>query len=92
MGVINLPRFLGGAKRPEREPAPDWDSETEAMKCVGEWLATVKSDEGKLRILTYWMWRLKSEDSPRVTEWVDSIAEQSAVMVSRRHGFREDAE
>lgn len=92
MGVIRLPKIFGGGPRPEREPAPNWDNETEAMRCIGEWLATLPDDEAKLRILTYWMWRLKSGHAPKVSEWVDSIAEQSAVAVSRRHGFQEGVE
>lgn len=92
MGVIKLPSFMGGGPRPEREPAKGWDKESEALRCVGEWLSTVDSDEAKLRILTYWMWRLKSGDSPKVTDWVESIAEQSTMMVSKKHGFSEGVE
>jgi hypothetical protein len=92
MSVVQLPRFLGGARRPDREPAPDWDTELSAMRGIGEWLATIPSDEGKLRALSYFMWRLKSGDGPRVEAWVDSIAEQSTMIVSKKHGFKEGVE
>lgn len=44
------------------------------------------------RVLAYFMWRLKSQDRPRLEEWVESVAEQSAVDVSRRYGFKEGVE
>lgn len=87
MSVVRLPRFLGGGPRPEREPAPNWDKETEAMRCVGEWLAYCDDDESRFRVLTHWMWRLKSGKSPNIEAWVDTVAEQSAVELSRRAGF-----
>jgi hypothetical protein len=90
MSVVRLPRFLGGGPRPDREPAPNWDKETEAMRCVGEWLAQLDNDEARFRVLTYWMWRLKSGEAPNISAWVDTVAEQSAVELSRRAGFRED--
>lgn len=92
MSVIRMPKIFGGGPRPEREPAKGWDPETEALKCVGEWLATVPTTEQKLRILSYWMWRLKSQDDPKVEVWVESVAEQSTMMVSKRHGFSEGVE
>lgn len=64
----------------------------QAMQGMEEWLATVPTEEGKLRVLSYFMWRLKSGDSPRVTEWVESIAEQSTMIVSKKHGFSEGVE
>lgn len=91
MSVIRMPRFLGGPDR--RAPSPDWDKETTAMCRIGEWLAGLDGDEAKLRVLTYWMWRLKSNAAPeRIEEWVDSIAEQSAIQVAKRHGFGGSAE
>lgn len=89
MSVVRLPRFLGGGPRPDREPAPNWDKETEVMRCVGEWLAQLDNDEARFRVLTYWMWRLKSGETPNISAWVDTVAEQSAVELSRRAGFRE---
>ena len=62
------------------------------MRGIGEWLATIESDEGKLRALSYFMWRLKSGESPRVDDWVNSIAEQSTMIVSKKHGFKESVE
>ena len=84
--------MFGGTSRPEREPAPDWDSELTAIRGIGEWLATIESNEGKLRALSYFMWRLKSGDDPRVETWIDQIAEQSTMMVSKKHGFTESGE
>ena len=88
MSILPWPRK---AKREEMRPHPDWDFETEAMREIGAWLGQL-SEEAQLRILTYWMWRLKSKDRPNVEHWVESIAEQSAVEVSRRAGFREGVE
>lgn len=91
MAVIAMPRFL---RRPQIEPdkqiAPS--SEMQAMAGIEEWLATVETEEGKLRVLSYFMWRLKSGDSPKITDWVESIAEQSTMMVSKKHGFSEGVE
>jgi hypothetical protein len=92
LSVLRFPRFLGGASRPEKEPAPGWDTELQAMQGIGEWLATIPSDEGKYRALAYFMWRLKSGDTPNITQWVDSIAEQSAVKLAQEHGFKEGVE
>ncbi len=89
MAVI---RKIFGASRPEREPHPDWDVELSAMRGIGEWLATIPTEEGRLRALSYFMWRLKSGDDPRVESWVESIAEQSTMMVSKKHGFSEGVE
>lgn len=75
-------------KRDNLEPAPQWDHETEVLGQIGGWLGQL-SEEAQLRVLTYWMWRLKSKDNPHVENWVESIAEQSAVAVSQRVGFTE---
>jgi hypothetical protein len=92
MAVIKMPKMFGGTSRPEREPAHDWDDELTAMRGIGEWLATIPSQEGKLRALSYFMWRLKSGDDPRVETWMESIAEQSTMTVSKRAGFSEGVE
>ena len=88
MAVIQMPRFLGGARRPKVEPAPDWDHEMYALQGIGEHLASIPTKEGQFRALTYWMWRLKSGDRPNVEDWVDSIAEQSAVKLAGETGFK----
>lgn len=95
MGVIHmLPRFLGGARRPQFEADVELrpDPELQAMIGVGEWLSTLKTEEQKLRVLTVHMWRLKSGDAQRIEDWVHSIAEQSTMIVSKRHGFQESVE
>ena len=89
MAVIKMPRMFGGTSRPEREPAPDWDAELTAMRGIGEWLATIETKEGQFRALSYFMWRLKSGDAPKIEEWVESVAEQSAVKVAQEVGFTE---
>lgn len=91
MAVIQMPKFL---RRPQIAPDKQLSMSTEiqAMAGMEEWLATVESEEGKLRVLSYFMWRLKSGDSPKITEWVESIAEQSTMMVSKKHGFSEGVE
>ena len=33
-----------------------------------------------------------TDDSPKITEWVESIAEHSTMMVSKKHGFAEGVE
>jgi len=91
MAVV-FPKFL---RRPQavdadRSLAPS--PEIMAMSAIEEWLASVPTEEGKLRVLSYFMWRLKSGDSPKITEWVASIAEQSTMMVSKKHGFSEGVE
>lgn len=73
------------------EPAPEWDHELVAMQRIGEWLGQLDEAQ-QLRVLAYFMWRLKSQDRPRLEEWVESVAEQSAVYVSRRYGFKEGVE
>jgi hypothetical protein len=73
------------------EPAQEWDHELVAMQRIGEWLGQL-TEAQQLRVLAYFMWRLKSHDRPRIEEWVESVAEQSAVDVSRRYGFKGDAE
>lgn len=85
--VIRMPRIFGGGPKPDAQPAPDWDLETEVMRCVGEWLAQLPTEEAKFRVLTYWMWRLKSGDTPQISKWVDDVAEQSAVTLAKRSGF-----
>jgi hypothetical protein len=86
-----MPRFL---RRPQVAPDKQlaMSVEMQAMAGMEEWLATVESEEGKLRVLSYFMWRLKSGDSPKITDWVESIAEQSTMMVSKKHGFSEGVE
>lgn len=74
--------------RKDKEAAPDWDKETEALNAVGQWLSTLPTQEQKLRCLAYWMWRLKSNDDPaRIRDWVDATAETSAEIVGGRTGF-----
>ncbi len=85
--ILRLPRFLGGGPRTEKIPADDWDTELLALRSIGEWLATLPTDEARFRALTFWMWRLKSGDSPRITDWVDDFAEQSAAQIAERTGF-----
>ena len=87
MAVIRLPRMFGGGPRPDAQPASDWDQEAEALRCVGEWLAQLPNEEAKFRVLTYWMWRLRSGDTPSIQKWVDDVAEQSAVTLAKRTGF-----
>lgn len=85
--ILRLPRFLGGGPRTEKIPADKWDNEMEVLRSVGEWLAELPDDQARFRALTYWMWRLKSGDSPKVNEWVEDFAEQSAADVAERSGF-----
>jgi hypothetical protein len=79
--------MFGGGPRAERIPAEKWDNEADVLKSVGEWLAMLPDDQAKFRVLTYWMWRLKSGDSPKITEWVEDFAEQSAADIAERTGF-----
>jgi hypothetical protein len=88
MALISWPKRVSKANL---EPAPEWDHELVAMQRIGEWLGQLTEPQ-QLRVLAYFMWRLKSEDRPRLEEWVESVAEQSAVDVSRRYGFKESAE
>ena len=89
--TVLFPKFL---RRPQLEPDKQlaMSAEIQAMSAIEEWLASVPTEEGKLRVLSYFMWRLKSGDSPRITEWVESIAEQSTMIVSKKHGFSEGVE
>ncbi len=89
MAVIRIPRFMGGGPRPAERPIGRRDKEIEAMEGIDEWLSQLSSDESKLRVLAYFMWRLKSGDGSNMALWVESVAEQSAVEVSRRAGFSE---
>jgi hypothetical protein len=90
MAVI-FPRFMRRPQiQPDKQLAPS--AELQAMMAIEEWLATVESEEAKLRLLSYFMWRLKSGDSPKITDWVESIAEQSTMIVSKKHGFSEGVE
>jgi len=94
MGVVRLPRFLGGARRPQFEADVELkpDAEMQALVGIGEWLSTLDSDEKKLRALTFHMWRLKSGDTQKIDDWIHSIAEQSTMIVSKRNGFKEGVE
>ncbi len=92
MSIVRFPKFLRSGVRPDRIPADGWDTELQAMQGIGEWLATIESDEGKYRALAYFMWRLKSGDRPNIEQWVDSVAEQSAVTLAQKHGFKEGVE
>jgi|GEM_PF-3182307 len=97
MGVVDLsrlPRFLGGGRRPQFEADVELrpDAEMQALVGIGEWLSTLDTDEKKLRALTFHMWRLKSNDTQKVDDWVTSIAEQSTMIVSKRNGFKEGVE
>lgn len=90
MAVI-FPRFMRRPQvAPDKQLAPS--SEMQAMAAIEEWISTIETEEGKLRVLSYFMWRLKSGESPKITEWVESIAEQSTMMVSKKHGFSEGVE
>jgi hypothetical protein len=88
MALISWPKRVAKA---DKEPAPEWDHELVAMQRIGEWLGQL-TEAQQLRVLAYFMWRLKSQDRPRLEEWVESVAEQSAVDVSRRYGFKESSE
>jgi hypothetical protein len=88
MALISWPKRVAKA---DKEPAPEWDHELVAMQRIGEWLGQL-TEAQQLRVLAYFMWRLKSQDRPRLEEWVESVAEQSAVDVSRRHGFKGSSE
>ena len=90
--MIRFPRILGGGPSTNKQPADGWDVELQAMQGMAEWLATIPSPEGQFRALSYLMWRLKSGEAPKIDEWVESIAEQSAVTVARQHGFKEGVE
>lgn len=94
MAVLRFPRFLGGARRPQFEADVELkpDMEMQAIVGVGEWLATLETEEQKLRVLTLHMWRLKSGDTQKIDDWVTSIAEQSTMIVSKRNGFKEGVE
>jgi len=92
MGVVRLPRFMRSGPRTDTAPAPGWDEELHAMTGIAEWLATIPTKEGQFRALSYFMWRLKSGDSPNIENWVESVAEQSAVKVAQEHGFTEGVE
>lgn len=87
MAVIRMPRMFGGGPRPDKQPADDWDKELEAMRSVGEWLATLDDPEARFRVLTYWLWRERSDAAPRIQQWVDAVANQSAGDLSAKHGF-----
>lgn len=94
MKVLRFPRFLGGARRPQFEADVELrpDAEMQAIVGIGEWLSTLGSEEAKLRALTFHMWRLKSNDTQKIDDWVHSIAEQSTMIVSKRNGFKEGVE
>lgn len=85
--VFKLPRILGGGRRIEKEPAPGWDPEMEALRCIMEWLAMLPTKEAQLRVLAYAMWRLKSGDEPRIDAWVQNTAEECAEKVGREVGM-----
>lgn len=85
--LFRLPKMFGGAPRPTKEPAPGWDVELQAMGGIGEWLATIPTKEGQYRALSYFMWRLKSDDQPHINEWVESVAEESAIKLAQEAGF-----
>lgn len=74
MSVIKLPRFMRSA---QREPADNWDSEIEAMRAVGEWLAQI-DEKAQARVLSYWWWRVRDGKSPMVDKWVVATAEECA--------------
>ena len=94
MAVLKMPQFMRRPERPQFEADKVYrkDPEVEAIGGIGEWLSTLDSEEAKLRCLTIWMWRLKDGTSPKQTDWVESIAEQSTMMVSKKHGFSEGVE
>lgn len=76
--------------RRQKEPAPNWDKEHEALGAILQWLSTLDSKEQMFRVLTVCMWRLKSGDEPaKIRDWVDSIAEQSTEIVGGQTGFGE---
>lgn len=92
MAVVRLPKMFGGGPRLEKEPAPGWDAEGQALLHIGEWLSQIPTKEGQFRALSYWMWRLKSDEAPNIQDWVESVAEQSAVKLARENGFKEGVE
>jgi len=94
MAILKLPQFMRCPTRPEFEADKVYrkDPEVEAIGGIGEWLSTLDSDEARLRCLAFHMWKLKDGTSPKQTDWVESIAEQSTMIVSRKHGFSEGVE
>ena len=94
MAVLKMPQFLRRPDRPQFEPDKSYlpDPEVEAIGAIGQWLSTLSTDEARLRALTFHMWKLKDGTSPKQTDWVESIAEQSTMMVSKKHGFSEGVE
>lgn len=85
--------ILSWPKRPraEKEIAPDWDPEIEAMRVVGEWLATLTPKQA-FRVLTYWFWRYRDGADPRVEKFVTSVADESIETLGTRNGFTERPE
>lgn len=84
MGVIRLPRFMGGHSSAPEERRYE---ETEVIKEIGKWLSHLETEEEQFRCLTYWLWRLKSKDNPRFEAWAENVAEESAEMMGQRTGF-----
>ena len=83
MAIIKFPRFLGGGPSPDERQY----EETEVIKNIGLWLAQLDTEEEQFRVLAYWMWRIKSKDSPRAEAMIENIAEESAEIIGVRTGF-----
>ena len=74
--------------RSEQEAGPGCDPQSEAINFIGQWLSTLPTQDQQFRVLTYWIWRLKSGDDPKkIYNWVTSFAEQSTVEIAGRTGF-----
>jgi len=89
-GVLRFPKIFGAGPRIEKEPAPGWDVESEALVAMLQWLSTLETQEQRLRVLAYCMWRVKSGDDPKkIGDWVESVAEHSAEIIGGKVGFGE---
>ena len=72
------------------KPAPDWDAEMVAIQAIGEALCSLDTEQEQFRALTYWMWRLRSQDHPEVNRWETmqkNVAQQSAEQIAKRMGI-----
>ena len=77
------------------EPAENWDAEAKVLQRIGEWLAMLETDEEKFRVLTYWIWRLRSHDAPEISKWADMLentAEACTTDIGERIGLSGDAD
>jgi len=85
MAVI---RLFSRAKARPADDRPAYE-ETEIIHRIGEWLSHLETEEEQFRVLTYWLWRIKSKDNPKFGDWQENVAEQSAEMIGGRTGFGE---